>query len=77
MLPQARPGALGSTGTPFMPSSGLPYAGGIPAWSLPRVQYMPGPCVQGQQSYVPVLVSPSQGAIAAQDWNTYVVSICE
>ncbi|XP_022943685.1 zinc finger CCCH domain-containing protein ZFN-like [Cucurbita moschata] len=75
MLHPARPGALGSAGTPFMPASGVPYTGAVPAWSLPRVQYMPGPCVQGQQSFVPVLVSPSQGAIAAQDWNTYVGNV--
>lgn len=68
-LPIAGPATFGST---VLPSSGLPYTGGLPAWSLPRVPFVSGPHVQAAQPYMPVVVSPSQGI---QGWNTYLVSI--
>lgn len=71
-LPIAGPAAFGSTGSPVLPSSGLPYTGGLPAWSLPRVPYLSVPHLQAPQPYMPLVVSPSQGI---QGWNTYLVSI--
>ncbi|OVA01119.1 zinc finger protein [Macleaya cordata] len=65
--------AYGSTGSSVAPpSSGLPYVGGLPAWSLPRTPYLSGPRMQGPQAYMPVVLSSSQGIIPAQQgWNTY------
>lgn len=70
------PGPLqyGSTGLSSVNSSGLPYASGFPAWSLPGATYISGPPSQGPQTYMPVVLSPSQGILPAQGWNTYVVS---
>lgn len=65
--------ALGSIGLSALPSSGLPYGGGLPTWSLPRAPYISGPRLQGSQGYMPVFVSPSQGTIPAPGWNTYMV----
>ncbi|EXC25517.1 Zinc finger CCCH domain-containing protein 3 [Morus notabilis] len=70
----APPPAFGSAGSAVLPSSNLPYAGGLPAWSFPRVPYVPGPQPQ-QQPYVPVVISPSQGIISAGGWNTYVGNV--
>ncbi|XP_043805641.1 zinc finger CCCH domain-containing protein 3 isoform X2 [Manihot esculenta] len=71
-LPLTGPAVSGPMGTSIMPSSGLPYLGGLPAWSLPRTPYVSGPRPQGPQAYMPVVLSPSQGVIPAQGWNTYV-----
>ncbi|KAJ6941158.1 zinc finger CCCH domain-containing protein 3-like [Populus alba x Populus x berolinensis] len=72
-LPLAGAAAFGSTGSPIVPSSGLPYVGGLPTWSLPRAPpYMPGTHLQGPQAYMPVVVSPSQGIVPVPGWNTYV-----
>ncbi|RVX05634.1 Zinc finger CCCH domain-containing protein 12 [Vitis vinifera] len=43
VLPVTSPIAFGSTGVSITLSSGLPYVGAIPTWSLPRAPYMPGP----------------------------------
>uniref|UniRef100_A0A6N2MEZ6 C3H1-type domain-containing protein n=1 Tax=Salix viminalis TaxID=40686 RepID=A0A6N2MEZ6_SALVM len=65
--------AFGSTGSPIVPSPGLPYAGGLPTWSLPRAPpYMSGTNLQGPQAYMPVVVSPSPGIVPVPGWNTYV-----
>ncbi|KAH8489561.1 hypothetical protein Peur_058950 [Populus x canadensis] len=64
--------AFGSTGSPIVPSSGLPYVGGLPTWSLPRAPLMSGTNLQGPQAYMPVVVSPSPGIIPVPGWNTYV-----
>ncbi|KAI3992700.1 hypothetical protein MKX01_021661 [Papaver californicum] len=66
-------GSFGSTGSSVAPpSSGLPYVGGLPAWSLPTTTYLSGPRMQGPQAYMPVVLSSSQGIITApQGWNTY------
>lgn len=73
VFPAAPPPAFGSAGSTVLPSSNLPYAGGLPTWSLPRVPYhLSGP---QPPPYMPVVVSPSQGIISAPNWNTYVVSI--
>ena len=73
----ASPGAglpvNGPGGSAILPSSGVPYAGGLPAWSLPRAPYVSGPRLQ-TQSYMPVVVSPSQSIIPAHGWSTYMVS---
>ncbi|KAJ0112809.1 hypothetical protein Patl1_01933 [Pistacia atlantica] len=66
-LPVTGTAAFGSMGT-----SVLPYAGGISTWSLPRAPYISGPRLQGSQSYMPVIVSPSQGIVSAPGWNTYM-----
>lgn len=56
----------------IIPTSGLSYAGGFPAWSaVPRMSYLSG---QGLQSYVPPFLSSSQGVIPVQSWNNYMVS---
>ncbi|KAJ4730118.1 Zinc finger CCCH domain-containing protein [Melia azedarach] len=66
---------FGSMGSSVLPSSGLPYAGSLPTWSLPRSPYLSGPRLQGSQSYMPVIVSPSQGLVPAPGWNTYMGNI--
>lgn len=72
-LPHTVAGAFGSTGSPIVPSSGLPYAGGPPTWLLPRAPYMSGTHLQGPQACMPVVVSPSQGIVPVPGWNAYVV----
>ncbi|XWS31013.1 hypothetical protein CRYUN_Cryun23aG0040700 [Craigia yunnanensis] len=71
----ASPGAglpvNGHAGSVILPSSGVPYAGGLPTWSLLRAPYFSGPRLQ-TQSYMPVVVSPSQSIIPAHDWSTYM-----
>ncbi|XP_065873673.1 zinc finger CCCH domain-containing protein 3-like [Euphorbia lathyris] len=69
------PAASGPMGSPAVPSSGLPYAGGLPTWSMPRAPYASSPRVQGPQAFMPVMLSPSQGVVPAQGWNTYVGSL--
>ncbi|XP_043692174.1 zinc finger CCCH domain-containing protein 66 isoform X2 [Telopea speciosissima] len=72
VLPVTGPATYGSTGSSVAPLSGLPYVGGLPAWSLPRAPYISGPRMQGPQTYMPVVLSPSQGIISTQQgWNTY------
>uniref|UniRef100_A0A6N2MYY5 C3H1-type domain-containing protein n=1 Tax=Salix viminalis TaxID=40686 RepID=A0A6N2MYY5_SALVM len=72
-LPHTGAGAsFASTGSPIVPSSGLPYVGGLPTWSLPRAPYMPGTHLQGPQAYMPVVVSPSQGIVPVPGWNAYM-----
>ncbi|KAJ4830356.1 hypothetical protein Tsubulata_031793 [Turnera subulata] len=66
------PATFGSTGSSVVPSTGLPYVGGLPTWSLPRAPYVTGTHVQGPQAYMPVVLSTSQGLVPAQGWNTYV-----
>ncbi|KAA8526555.1 hypothetical protein F0562_008242 [Nyssa sinensis] len=75
ILPVPGPAVYGSTGLSVVPSSGLPYMGGLPAWSFPRAPYLSGPGMQGQQSYMPVVLSPSQGTVPAQGWSTYLGSM--
>ncbi|GMY09799.1 zinc finger CCCH domain-containing protein 3 isoform X1 [Fagus crenata] len=58
--------SFGSMAPTVVSSSGLPYVGGFPAWSLPRMPYLSSP-----QSYPSVPISPSQGIVPAQGWNTY------
>ncbi|GAV71983.1 zf-CCCH domain-containing protein [Cephalotus follicularis] len=64
--------AFGSTGSSNLPSSGMPYVGGISSWSFPRSTYISSPHLQGPQAYMPVVLSPSQGILPAQGWNTYM-----
>ncbi|KAF2292327.1 hypothetical protein GH714_019255 [Hevea brasiliensis] len=71
-LPLTGPAGSGPMGSSIVPSSGLPYVGGLPTWSLPRAPYASGPHLQGPQAYMPVVLSPSQGVVSAQGWNTYV-----
>ncbi|KAK3022016.1 hypothetical protein RJ639_045177 [Escallonia herrerae] len=69
------PGTVyGSTGSSILPSSGLSYPGGLSALSLPRATYISAPRLQGLETYMPVVISPSQGLVPAQGWNTFVVS---
>ncbi|KAF7815037.1 zinc finger CCCH domain-containing protein 3 isoform X1 [Senna tora] len=60
----------GSPGPTVMTSSGLPYVGGVPAWSLPRMSYLSG---QSLQSYVPAFLSSPPGIIPTPSWNNYMV----
>ncbi|XP_023881040.2 LOW QUALITY PROTEIN: zinc finger CCCH domain-containing protein 3 [Quercus suber] len=62
--------AFGSMTPTVVPSSGLPYVGGFPAWSLPRMPYVSSPRWQDPQSYPSVPFSPSS-IVSAQGWNTY------
>ncbi|OAY35061.1 zinc finger CCCH domain-containing protein 3 isoform X1 [Manihot esculenta] len=71
-LPLTEPADSGPLGSSTAPSSGLPYVGGLSTWSLLRAPYASGPCLQGPQAYMPVVLSPSQGVFPAQGWNTYV-----
>ncbi|XP_050206381.1 zinc finger CCCH domain-containing protein 3-like [Mercurialis annua] len=71
-LPVTGPSATGPMTSSNTPSSGPPYVGGLPTWSLPRAPYVSGPRLQAPQTYMPVVVSPSQGVVPAQGWNTYV-----
>ncbi|XP_010252579.1 PREDICTED: zinc finger CCCH domain-containing protein 3 [Nelumbo nucifera] len=71
-LPGTGSAAYGSTGSSVAPPSGVPYVSGLPAWSLPRAPYISGPRMEGPQAYMPVVLSPSQGIVPAQQgWNTY------
>lgn len=68
--------AFGSTGSTVVPSSGVPYTGGLSAWSYPRAPYVAGPRIATPQPYMPaVVLSPPQGVLPAHGWNTYVVSV--
>ncbi|XVF31813.1 hypothetical protein REPUB_Repub17cG0025800 [Reevesia pubescens] len=60
----------GPLGSSILPPSGVPYAG-VSSWSIPRAPYVSGPRLQ-TQSYMPVVVSPSQSIIPAHGWSTYV-----
>ncbi|XP_004304076.1 PREDICTED: zinc finger CCCH domain-containing protein 3 [Fragaria vesca subsp. vesca] len=65
--------AFGSTGSSVVPSSGVPYTGGLSAWSFPRAPYVAGPRIATPQPYMPaVVLSPPQGVLPAHGWNTYV-----
>ncbi|GMP53846.1 hypothetical protein CsSME_00019196 [Camellia sinensis var. sinensis] len=72
MLPIPGPAAYGSSGSPIVASSGLHYVGGVSALSLPRAPYISGTHVQGPQTYMPYIVSPSQGIAPTHVWNTYL-----
>ncbi|KAK9285581.1 hypothetical protein L1049_024776 [Liquidambar formosana] len=72
VLPVNGLAAFGSTASSIVPSSSLPYVGGLPAWPLPRAPYLSGQRIQGPQAYMPVVLSPSQSVVHAQGWNTYL-----
>ncbi|KAK8997501.1 hypothetical protein V6N11_012060 [Hibiscus sabdariffa] len=61
----------GPAGSAVFSPTGVPYAGGLPAWSLPRAPFVSGPHLQ-TQSYMPVILSPSQNIIPANGWSTYM-----
>ncbi|XP_038996391.1 zinc finger CCCH domain-containing protein 3-like isoform X2 [Hibiscus syriacus] len=60
----------GPAGSSVLPPTGVPYAGGLPTWSLPRAPFVSGPHLQTQR-YMPVVVSP-QNIIHANGWSTYM-----
>lgn len=64
-LPLTEPADSGPLGSSTAPSSGLPYVGGLSTWSLLRAPYASGPCLQGPQAYMPVVLSPSQGVFSS------------
>ncbi|XVE78386.1 hypothetical protein DITRI_Ditri13aG0140700 [Diplodiscus trichospermus] len=72
----ASPGAglpvNGPVGSSILSPSGVPYAGGLPTWPLSRAPYVAEPRMQGSQSYMPVVISPSQSMIPAHGWSTYM-----
>lgn len=71
VLPVTGASAYGSTSSSVAPP-GLAYAGGLQAWSLPRAPLSSGARMQSPQSYMPVVLSSSQGVLQAQQgWNTY------
>ncbi|XP_062152905.1 zinc finger CCCH domain-containing protein 3 isoform X1 [Alnus glutinosa] len=72
VLPVAGDGTFGSMGSTVVPSSGLPYVGGLPAWSLPKMSYVSGPRMPGLQPYMSVVLSPSQCVVPAPGWSTYM-----
>ncbi|CAN0914381.1 Zinc finger CCCH domain-containing protein 3 [Linum grandiflorum] len=72
-VPLAGLSTYGSTGSSLIPTAGLPYVGGLPTWSMPRVPYMSAPRLETPQTFAPLYISPSQGIPPpAQGWNTYV-----
>ncbi|KAJ7964780.1 Zinc finger CCCH domain protein [Quillaja saponaria] len=70
ILPAAR-----SPSSTITPTSGLPFIGGFPAWSLPRMSYLSAPYLQVPQHYSPFLLPPSQAIVPGQGWNTYMGSM--
>nr|WCR76488.1 ZFP3 [Adonis amurensis] len=73
VLPVNAPPTYGSTGSSIVPSSGLSYVSGPPAWSIPRAPSIPGLPLQNSQAYMPFIFSPSQGITPTQPrWNTYM-----
>ncbi|KAJ8636088.1 hypothetical protein MRB53_010355 [Persea americana] len=70
------PSAYCYTGAQMTPTSGLSNVGDLPAWSLPNVSYMSTSHMQSPLSYMPVVLSPSQGMIPAQQgWSTYMSAL--
>ncbi|KAK8504167.1 hypothetical protein V6N13_062526 [Hibiscus sabdariffa] len=61
--------ANGPVGSLILPPSGVLYAGGLLAWSLPRPPYISGPRLKTQH-YMPVV--SSQSAVPALGWSTYM-----
>ncbi|ESQ36425.1 hypothetical protein EUTSA_v10007912mg [Eutrema salsugineum] len=68
--PQPDNGHSTAYGMSSFPSSGLHYAGGLTM--MPTYGTLPRP--QVPQSYVPVMVSPSQGLLPPQSWATYMAA---
>eukprot|EP00262_Sarcandra_glabra_P011551 TRINITY_DN279_c0_g3_i1.p1 TRINITY_DN279_c0_g3~~TRINITY_DN279_c0_g3_i1.p1 ORF type:complete len:449 (+),score=46.27 TRINITY_DN279_c0_g3_i1:378-1724(+) len=76
VLPVTGHSSYGPTGSSVASLSGLPYVSGLPAWSLPRAPYMSVPRMQGAPAFMPVVLSPSQGLIPAQQgWSTYTSTL--
>ncbi|GFY91079.1 zinc finger C-x8-C-x5-C-x3-H type family protein [Actinidia rufa] len=71
-LPIPGPAAYGSSSSSFVPPSCLHFVGGFSALSLPRASYIPGSHVQVPQTYMPVVMSPSQSIAPTHGWNTYL-----
>ncbi|GMI85632.1 hypothetical protein like AT1G04990 [Hibiscus trionum] len=62
----------GPAGSAVLSPTGVPYAaGGLPMWSLTRAPFVSGPRPQ-TQTYMPVIVSPSQNIVPANGWSTYI-----
>ncbi|KAL8195379.1 hypothetical protein R6Q57_025782 [Mikania cordata] len=61
---------------PSVDGGGVPYASthvpssGISAWSIPRPTYVSDP-----QTYLPIILPPSQGIGPTQGWSTYMGSL--
>ncbi|KAK8532470.1 hypothetical protein V6N12_053910 [Hibiscus sabdariffa] len=62
----------GLKGLSVLPPTGVPYAGGFPTWPLLLAPFVSGLCLQ-TQSYMPLVVSPSQNIIPAIGWSTYMM----
>ncbi|KAH1122124.1 hypothetical protein J1N35_005284 [Gossypium stocksii] len=60
-------------GSSVLPPIGVPYAGALPMWSLPRASFV-GLHLQ-TQSYMPVVVSHFQSIIPANGWSTYMTLV--
>ncbi|XP_011100471.1 zinc finger CCCH domain-containing protein 3 isoform X1 [Sesamum indicum] len=68
VLPVVGP-VYGSGASAVAPSSGAPSVGEIPAPTLPKATYFSSSLLHVPQSYMPIILSPSQG------WNTYTGSV--
>ncbi|KAL0444788.1 UNVERIFIED_CONTAM: Zinc finger CCCH domain-containing protein 3 [Sesamum latifolium] len=66
--PKDRP-VYGSGASAVAPSSGAPSVGEISAPTLPKATYFSSSLFHVPQSYMPIIISPSQG------WNTYTGSV--
>ncbi|KAH1091430.1 hypothetical protein J1N35_018687 [Gossypium stocksii] len=64
----------GCVGSSILPPIGVPYASGLPTWSLFRAPFFSGLHLQ-TQSYMPVVVSPSQNIILANGWTAYMTLV--
>ncbi|KAL6965514.1 hypothetical protein U1Q18_027677 [Sarracenia purpurea var. burkii] len=72
VLPAPGPATYGTSSSSIAPFSGIHFAGGVSALSLPRAPYISGPGLQGPQTYLPFVMSPSQGIAPPHGWNTYL-----
>ncbi|GFY99106.1 zinc finger C-x8-C-x5-C-x3-H type family protein [Actinidia rufa] len=70
-FPIPGPTAHGPSSSSFVPPSGLHFVG-VSALSLPRASYLPSSHVQVPQTYMPVVMSPSQSLAPTHGWNTYL-----
>ncbi|XP_010484523.1 PREDICTED: zinc finger CCCH domain-containing protein 3-like isoform X1 [Camelina sativa] len=68
--PQPDNGHSTAYGMPSLPSTGLQYASGLTMMST----YGTLPRPQVPQSYVPIMISPSQGLFPPQGWGTYMAA---
>jgi len=69
--PVSGPAVYGFPSSSVPTSAGLQFLG-APTMSLPTVQYPSFLSTQGPQTYMPVVLAPSEGIAPAHGWNTYL-----